>query len=872
MSKSLIIAEKPSVAADIARSLGELKREKDYFENDEYVVTSAIGHLLEIKAPEGVEVKRGKWSFANLPVIPDHFDLNPIARTEDRLKLLAKLIRRKDIDRIINACDAGREGELIFRLIVQHTQAKQPTSRLWLQSMTPKAIREAFEHLREDEQMKPLADAARCRSEADWLVGINGTRAMTAFNSQDGGFYLTTVGRVQTPTLTIVIEREEQIKQFISRPYFEVHAQFDVKAGQYSGRWFDKDFKKNDDDAERRAERLWDRLQAEAIIAACQNQQAVVTEETKPSTQSAPMLFDLTSLQREGNARFGYSAKTTLSLAQALYERHKVLTYPRTDSRALPEDYLPTVRETLSILRDESSERLSAITSGSGGNPIGPHAATILDNDWVKPNKRIFNDAKISDHFAIIPTVQAPKNLNEAEAKIYDLVVRRFMAVFFPPAEFRNTTRISQIAQHHFKTEGKVMVKPGWLAIYGREALSGEGTLVEVGEHEKATVRDIEVRDLSTKPPARYTEATLLSAMEGAGKLIDNDDLREAMSGKGLGTPATRAAIIEGLISENYLLRSDKSLVPTTKAFQLLTLLRGLGVTELTMPELTGEWESKLSQIERGQLDREAFMQEISKAVEQIVARAKNYGATTIPGDYATLKSPCPKCGGLVKENYKRFACTQCDFSITKIPGSRQLEVPEAETLITERTIGPLQGFRSRLGRPFAAILKLTDQHKLEFDFGQNDDDENSEPVDFSAQESLGSCPKCQSSVYEHKMNYTCEKAVGPAKTCDFRTGKVILQQEIEPSQIKKLLSEGRTDLLTGFVSSRTRRKFKAYLKRGEDGKVGFEFEPRKPKGDGDLNTNGNKVPPKKPANKKLTAKKSPSKKSARKVKTLKSR
>ena len=356
--------------------------------------------------------------------------------------------------------------------------------------------------------------------------------------------------------------------------------------------------------------------------------------------------------------------------------------------------------------------------------------------------------------------------------------------------------------------------------------------------------------------------------MEGAGKLIDNDDLREAMSGKGLGTPATRAAIIEGLIGENYLMRSEKSLMPTTKAFQLLTLLRGLGVTELTMPELTGEWESKLSQIERGQLDREAFMQEIGKVVEQMVARAKNYGATTIPGDYATLQSPCPNCGGLVKENYKRFACTKCDFSITKIPGSRQLEVPEAETLITERTIGPLQGFRSRLGRPFAAILKLTDEHKLEFDFGQNDDDENSEPVDFSGQESLGSCPKCQTSVYEHGMNYICEKAVGPNKTCDFKTGKVILQQEIEPTQIRKLLSEGRTELLTGFISSRTRRKFKAYLKRGDDGKVGFEFEARKPKA-GDDNTTSSKKVPKKTETKKHRQKNQPAKKSARKAKKL---
>jgi len=863
MSKSLIIAEKPSVAADIARSLGGLKREKDYFEGDEYVVTSAVGHLLEIKAPEGVEVKRGKWSFANLPVIPDHFDLNPIARTEDRLKLVAKLIKRKDIDGIINACDAGREGELIFRLIVQHTKAKQPVRRLWLQSMTPKAIREAFEKLRDDEQMQPLADAARCRSEADWLIGINGTRAMTAFNSQDGGFYLTTVGRVQTPTLTLVVEREEAIRKFVSRPYFEVHAEFDVEAGQYPGRWFDPAFKKSDDDPETRAERLWDRASAEAIERACQGQQAQVTEETKPSTQGAPMLFDLTSLQREGNARFGFSAKATLSLAQALYERHKVLTYPRTDSRALPEDYLETVRDTVGILRDESSERLSAITGGSGGNPIGPHAGKILDNDWIKPNKRIFNDAKISDHFAIIPTLQAPKNLSEAEAKIYDLVVRRFMAVFYPPAEFRNTTRISKIADHHFKTEGKVMVKPGWLAIYGREAIAGEGTLVAVSENEQAAANSVEVRDLATRPPARYTEATLLSAMEGAGKLLDDDDLREAMAGKGLGTPATRAATIEGLITQRYLVREDKSLMPTTQAFQLLTLLRGLGVTELTMPSLTGEWESKLSQIERGQLEREDFMLEIGKMADQIVARAKNYGATTVPGDYSDLSSPCPNCGAQVKENYKRFACTKCEFSITKVPGSRQLEVPEAETLINEKTIGPLQGFRSRLGRPFAAILKLTDEHKLEFDFGQ-DDAENSEPVDFSEQQSLGSCPKCQSAVYEHGMNYICENAVGPEKKCDFRSGKVILQQEIEPEQIRKLLTEGRTDLLTGFVSSRTRRKFKAFLKRGDDGKVGFEFEPRKPKA-GEDGSDARKKAAKKPAAKKSASNKPAAKKPAAK-------
>jgi len=818
MSKALIIAEKPSVAADIARALGGFTRHGDYYESDEYVLCSAVGHLLEIKAPDDVEVKRGKWSFANLPVIPPFFELQPIKKGEERLKLLKRLIRRKDVTTLINACDAGREGELIFRLIVQDAKARQPIQRLWLQSMTQSAIREAFRKLRDDTEMQPLADAARCRSEADWLVGINGTRAMTAFNSRDGGFYLTTVGRVQTPTLAIVVEREEKIKRFVSRPYYEVHAQFGVAAGTYAGRWFDAGFRKGED-PEARAERLWDRARAEEIVAACQGRTGTVTEETKPSTQAPPLLFDLTSLQREANSRFGFSAKTTLALAQSLYERHKVLTYPRTDSRALPEDYVETVRDTVKALSDAPG--------------IGQFAAEILRQGWVKPNRRVFDNKKVSDHFAIIPTLQSPRNLSDAEARLYDLVVRRFLAIFYPSAEFRVTTRITEVATHLFKTEGRVMVNSGWLAVYQKAAKSAEGDddkiLVAVADGERAHTNDLEIRDLATRPPARFTEATLLSAMEGAGKLVEDDELREAMAEKGLGTPATRAAIIEGLISENYLVREGRELIPTAKATQLMTLLRGLGVNELTMPELTGGWEQKLAQMERGRLDRDAFMREIQEMTRSIVERAKNYGADTVPGDYATLRTPCPKCGGVVKENYKRFACTSpdCDFSITKIPGGRQFEIEEVETLLTEKTLGPLQGFRSRQGRPFAAILRLSPEHKLEFDFGQKDDADDAEPVDFSGAESLGSCPKCGARVFEHGLKYVCERSVGPERSCDFSTGKIILQQEVSPEQVRKLLAEGRTDLLPGFVSMRTRRKFKAYLVRGPDGKVGFEFEPR---------------------------------------------
>ncbi|MDO4681997.1 MAG: DNA topoisomerase III [Lautropia sp.] len=813
MSKALIIAEKPSVAADIARALGGFVRHGDYFENDDYVLSSAVGHLVEIAAPEEYEVKRGKWSFTNLPVIPPHFDLKPIEKTSDRLKVLLKLIKRKDVTELINACDAGREGELIFRLIVQYAKARQPIRRLWLQSMTQNAIREGFQQLRSGEDLDGLAAAARSRSEADWLVGINGTRAMTAFNSRDGGFYLTTVGRVQTPTLAVVVEREEKIRKFVPRDYFEVKATFGARAGTYEGKWFNRDHKKSDD-PEHKADRFWTREEAEAIVAACQGQPGTVTEESKPSTQIAPALFDLTTLQREANGRFGFSAKTTLALAQALYEKHKVLTYPRTDSRALPEDYLGTVRQTLGQLSESAVH--------------GEFARTILEKDWVKPNRRVFDNSKISDHFAIIPTLQAPKNLSDAEQKLYDLVVRRFMAVFYPAAEYLVTTRITTVANHPFKTEGRVLVNPGWLAIYGKDAAASgtQPNLIVVEPNEIVNTDEIAVLAHQTRPPARYTEATLLSAMEGAGKLVDDDELREAMAGKGLGTPATRAAIIEGLITERYLLREGREIIPTAKAFQLLTLLRGLGIAALSMPELTGEWEYKLSQLEKGQMDRTVFMAQIAAMTKEIVEKARNYEADTVPGDYAVLKTPCPSCGGVIKENYKRFACTQCDFSITKIPGGRQFELPEVETLLTDRVIGPLTGFRSKMGRPFSAILKISDENKLEFDFGQNDQDETqAEAVDFSGQEALGPCPKCQSPVYTHGMNYVCSQSVGPARSCDFRSGREILQQPIEPEQMKKLLAEGRTDLLAGFVSSRTRRKFKAFLVREPSGKIGFEFE-----------------------------------------------
>lgn len=810
MTRKLIIAEKPSVAADIARALGGFTRKADYYESERYVLSSAVGHLLELALPEEYDVKKGKWSFARLPVIPPHFELSPIERNEERLNQLLRLIKRKDVTGLINACDAGREGELIFRYLAQHSRTKKPVERLWLQSMTQQSIRDGFSRLRQDKDLLPLADAAKSRSEADWLVGINGTRAMTAFNSKEGGFYLTTVGRVQTPTLAILVEREDKIRAFTPRDYWEVHAKFGAAAGEYPGRWFDPDFKKSDDN-ERKPERLWDATQAAAIVAACQGKKGTVNEETKPTTQLSPLLFDLTSLQREANGRFGFPARMTLSLAQALYEKHKALTYPRTDSRALPEDYLPTVKETLNGLGETDA--------------FGSHARQILKQGWAKANKRIFDNTKISDHFAIIPTLQSPKHLNEAEHKLYDMVVRRFLAVFFPAAEFLQTSRITRVAdEHHFKTEGRVMQKPGWLAVYGRSLGDDSQTLPSVEEKEQVRVVEVAEQAHQTRPPPRYTEATLLSAMEGAGKLVEDDELRAAMEAKGLGTPATRAATIEGLIREEYVNRDGRELVPTPKAFSLLFALHMLHIVELASPELTGEWEHKLKLIEQGKLTRSEFMKQISELVKRFVTVIKTGEIPDVV--YATVPAPCPRCGGVVQENYRKFECQKGDFSIWKVTSGREWSPEEVAELITQRVVGPLTGFRSRQGKPFSAVVRLTDELRVEFDFGNKSGAEGEPAPDFSGQEALGNCPKCAARVYEHGMAYVCEKAVGPERGCDFRSGRMILQQPVEREQMKKLLATGRTDLLSAFVSKKGRR-FKAFLVKTPDGKIGFEFQPR---------------------------------------------
>lgn len=810
MTKSLIIAEKPSVASDLARSLGGFHKEGDHFESDKYVISSALGHLVELALPAELDVKRGKWSFANLPIIPEEFHLRPIEKTKARFNMLKKLMKRDDVDLLINACDAGREGELIFRYLVKLAGVKKPVRRLWLQSMTADSIREAFNHLRTEEEMVPLSKAAVCRSESDWLVGINGTRAMTAFNNRTGGFQLTPVGRVQTPTLGILAEREDKIHQFKPRNYYEVFGEFDVKAGAYRGRWFREDFAK-DGDEDARAERIWDKAQADEIKNRCIGKTGVATEEKKPTTQAPPLLYDLTSLQRDANGR-GFSAKRTLQIAQQLYERFKVVTYPRTDSRYLPEDYIPTVKATLSKVEN-------------------PHARTALDNHWVKPSKRIFNNTKISDHFAIIPTGTVPHGLDEVQQKIYDMIVRRFISVFFPPAQFEVTTRITRVDKDAFKTDGKIIKDPGWLAVYGREGASeqGEESLVTITPNEPAKVLDIEVVQNETKPPARFNEATLLSAMEGAGKLVEDEELREAMREKGLGTPATRSTIIEGLINDGYVHRQGRDLIATAKGLALITLLRGIGATELTSPEMTGEWESKLKRMEKGAMKRNDFMAHIRQFTREIVEKAKNFEGDSVSGDFEPLDVKCPKCGGgPFEETYRTFKCQSCGLIVWKTMAGRLFERAELEKLLTEKRVGPLEGFRSKIGRKFNAIVKLGDDFKPAFDFGENGHDQPV-TIDTTKHELLGLCPLChKGQVYVLERAYACENAVSKEKTCTFRVSKTILQREIPKEQVQKLIATGKTDLLPKFISKKG-RPFSAHLKL-DNGKIGFEFAARKPK------------------------------------------
>jgi DNA topoisomerase-3 len=832
MGKILIIAEKPSVMTDLSRALakplGKFDKEGSgrdvYYENDQAVITSAVGHLVELRMPMGPNGKKLPWNFQVLPAIPEHFDLDPIPDSEARLKQVLKLAKRKDIERIVNACDAGREGELIFHYLMEIGNIRKPVKRLWMQSMTTNAILEAWDNLRSEEQMKSLTDAAQCRSESDWLVGLNATRALTCFNSRHGGFNITAAGRVQTPTLAILAAREAEIQAFTPSPYFEVHATFGVQSGDYLGKWIDEAWKKDESNIHARPERIWDQSAAEAIEARNTGQTGVVAEDRKAQSQIAPQLYDLTTLQREAP----FSAKGTLQIAQALYEKHKVITYPRTDSRYLPEDYTANVRSTMQDIGNsdlDTAKFAQAVLSGNSDH--GPR---------LHKSRRVFDSKKVSDHFAIIPTGKTAK-LSDTEQKVFDMIVKRFIAVFYPPAEFEQTTRLTRIKHPDlidtFKTEGRVLVKPGWLEVYGRRpgVAAGKDELVPVTAGEAAAVASIEVIHEQTKPPARMTEATLLSAMEGAGKLIDDEALAEAMAERGLGTPATRAATIEGLIAQKYLAREGRELFVSGSGMRLIQLVREMDIEGLYSPKLTGDWEYKLRQMEHGQLQRDTFMQEIVAYTTEIVTKARMLAEVAKNQSFPDLNVPCPICGAQgLRQTDATYECRQpeCKFKVKKHIAGRLLSEEEATSLLTKKFVGPLTGFKSKFNKPFDAALELDAKFKVNFVF---DNDDKDAAIELTEEQLIGDVDLTDGrrfKIYQSEKAYHIPELVTKKEPNGVRIGKSILHHDITVEQVLKLVATGKTDVIKGFVSNRTKRKFDAFLTfEPKDGKIGFDFPPR---------------------------------------------
>jgi DNA topoisomerase-3 len=713
--KTLIVAEKPSVAADIAQALGGFTRRGSYFERSDLLVASARGHLVQL----GVRKEDDPgFNLAQLPVIPQRFALEPLPGSKQVLDLLRQLAGRADVDRLVNACDAGREGELIFRLIVEYLRVRKPIERMWLQTMTATGIKQAYAHRRSDTDMRPLAAAARSRAEADWLVGVNATRALTKANVVAPG-ELVSAGRVQTPTLALLVDREHEIRTFEPRDFWEVIATLSVAAGSWQAKWFDPAFKPNGDPAAR-ADRTFDRAVAEAVQQACSGiAPSSVTDSSRPVRRNPPKLYDLTTLQRDANARYGFSAKTTLALAQALYEQHKVLTYPRTDSNHLPEDYPAKVAKVLQLLPQD----------------VQPFAQAILSHGWLTAKHPVFDNRKISDHFAIIPTGKAPAGLSEAESRIYDLVVRRFLAAFHPAAEYLETTRLADIAEYRFRATGRVLVSAGWLAVYGGEAAIAKDKAKDTEKDaqrlpamrpgEPVSNDAVTVRAGQTTPPPRFTEASLLAAMENAGKLVDDDALAAAMKERGLGTPATRANTIEELLSEkkHYIERHKKELVPTEKGIRLIQALRDNGLVALASPELTGDWESRLARIERGQETREAFMAGIARTtqdlVERIRAKAKAAPSGATGGGTGT-DIGC-RCGqAKLQERPKSWSCPSCGLTIWKEIAGRKTRKTDVKALCKAGQTAVLDGFTSKAGKPFSAALRLVagpGGGKIEFAF-----------------------------------------------------------------------------------------------------------------------------------------------------------
>ncbi|MFW7379769.1 MAG: DNA topoisomerase [Oligoflexus sp.] len=836
MAKGLIITEKPSVAKDIVKALGgfEEKQKGDYFESDEYICTYAVGHILTLFSPEDISPQFKRWRLADLPIIPEEFKTKPVPKQESRLKVISKLMLRKDVDRLINACDAAREGELIFREIVKHVGVEKPIYRLWLQSMTKKAIQDGFNKLENGEHYSGLAAAAECRANADWLIGMNATRALTVrLKSRNQRGMSWSAGRVQTPTLSLLVDREIEVLEHVPEPYWRIKGSFKVNEQVYEGLWFDPDFSRKESTRDQKEDRIFDKSQAEAIVQLVKGKEALAREVRKPSPRKPPPLFDLTSLQRTANSRFGWSASRTLKAAQRCYETHKVLTYPRTSSKFLPNDYRAEVDKILEIFADFE--------------PFQPHAKHLLKNGLLNEDK-VFNDAGVTDHFAIIPTGEL-KTLEGDDQKLFDLVSRQFMAAFYPPSIYEEVERITEVEGQNFRSKPpRVLKDPGWEAVFDKKVGDPSQSFppLVVGKDKVDGVavlnQEAEMEELETKPPSRISEAGLLSLMENAGRQVEDEELASALnSAEGLGTAATRAEIIENLKAREYV---DANLRPTTKGIRLIDILHRTLAARLTSPELTAQLELHLNEVEQGKRTSDEFMKEVAEYTKEVVDATRDFDYEAIYPDNESL-GDCPKCGRPVFERAWFYGCSEstkragkknCDFLIWKDHNGRYINPQVVRTLLKEKMTRELDGFKSASGKPYTAILELDGGTLVRKNVSESEQvlgegyEVNPEP--------LGPCPidcKKDCVVVETSHEFICRekreaREQGEKNAPGFSFPRNICKREITRNEVLHYLQQGETELLTNFVSKRG-RKFSAKLVMEKDG-VGFRFEfpPRVPK------------------------------------------
>jgi DNA topoisomerase-3 len=899
LGKSLVITEKPSVARDLVAALGGFNEEEGYWESDEYVVTFSVGHLLELFAPEDVDPIYKRWTLDTLPILPEEFKLKQKQGSSERIRTIKKLLKRDDIDEVINACDAGREGELIFREIVEFLESDKPIKRLWLQSMTTDAIRNGFASLVPGEDYDGLSDAAKCRSRSDWLIGMNVTRALTRRLKGRKEKTAWSAGRVQTPTLALLVERELEILAHVPRAYWRIEARFQASGHEYTGSWFDPEFRASDAEPELRDDRIFAVERANAVVDAITSGGAGSARETrKPSRETAPPLFDLTSLQREGNRRFGWSARRTLNAAQRCYEGHKLLTYPRTDSRCLPNDYRDTVNEILQSLSEEG--------------PYQEHARSLIDAGELQNVGRTFDDSKVSDHFAIIPTGRLPQEpLSGDDGRLFDLVTRRFLATFHPPAIWNRVERITEVASHSFRSRSRTLEEPGWRAVMGQEEQEEQAlpALIE-GQTEAEGVAarslDVELSEEQTKPAPRITEARLLSLMESAGQQLEDEELMEAMRDKGIGTPATRADIIENLIAKAYIVRGGKSLRPTVKGVRLVDILHRINAERLASAQLTGELEQHLSEVEHGQRTAESFMGEIVDYTVQMVDIAKTFEYEDLYPDEEVFGS-CPLCSRPVYERSWFYRCLEvpgaegdddCSFRIWKDKSGRYMDHQTVRTLLEKGETGELEGFTARDGRIYSGTLTLEDGQVVLHAIRGSTSDRASEDVEYEVNpEPLApcpfpGCPHAGSQVIETPTQFRCRggiaqddinaekarvweeennepgkrrrryKVPDAEKPCPFVLPRTVCKREITRDEALSYVRDGKTEMLEDFTS-RFGRPFTAKLFLKDNGRHGFEFAPRAASKKATGKKGGKKATRKK-AGKKTTRKKSAAKKSTR--------